>query len=196
MNRSRRLACWQGSPSRCCSSAMPGYYLCRSDFSVSLPLIIDELAAHGMTPDQAKIRLGHDHLVRRAGLCDRQVFSGRHGRFSGRQAEFSDRHGRLDSVHAAVFAGRRIAHLHAGVDRQPPGAIHRLGGHGEDHFALVLVFLVWRGHGRHQPELSVRRRRGAPVHGLPDRPRVRLARGLSSGGGHACSSSSSRICCC
>jgi OPA family glycerol-3-phosphate transporter-like MFS transporter len=35
-----------------------GYYLCRSDFSVSLPLIIDELAAHGMTADQAKIRLG------------------------------------------------------------------------------------------------------------------------------------------
>src|SRR5207302_8862557 len=35
-----------------------GYYLCRSDFSVALPLIIKELAAGGLDPADAKIRLG------------------------------------------------------------------------------------------------------------------------------------------
>jgi sugar phosphate permease len=35
-----------------------GYYLCRSNFSVALPLIIHELAASGMTVDEAKVRLG------------------------------------------------------------------------------------------------------------------------------------------
>jgi OPA family glycerol-3-phosphate transporter-like MFS transporter len=57
MNR-RRLAVWQGLTVALLFIGYAGYYLCRSDFSVSLPLLIDELAAHGMTPDQAKIRLG------------------------------------------------------------------------------------------------------------------------------------------
>ncbi len=35
-----------------------GYYLCRSDFSVALPLIADELAARGLAPDFVRIRLG------------------------------------------------------------------------------------------------------------------------------------------
>ena len=35
-----------------------GYYLCRSNLSVTLPLLIDHLAAHGMTPADARIRLG------------------------------------------------------------------------------------------------------------------------------------------
>jgi sugar phosphate permease len=54
----RRLAVWQGITIALLFVGYAGYYLCRSDFSVSLPLIIDELAAHGMTPAQAKIRLG------------------------------------------------------------------------------------------------------------------------------------------
>src|ERR1017187_518505 len=57
MNR-RRLAVWQGITIALLFVGYAGYYLCRSDFSVSLPLIIDELAAHGMSPAQAKIRLG------------------------------------------------------------------------------------------------------------------------------------------
>ena len=57
MNR-RRLAFWQGLTIALLFIGYAGYYLCRSDFSVSLPLIIDELAAHGMTPDRAQIRLG------------------------------------------------------------------------------------------------------------------------------------------
>jgi len=35
-----------------------GFYICRSNFSVTLPLIIRDLAAHGMPAEQARIRLG------------------------------------------------------------------------------------------------------------------------------------------
>jgi OPA family glycerol-3-phosphate transporter-like MFS transporter len=35
-----------------------GYYLCRSNFSVALPMIIQELGARGIQPDVAQIRLG------------------------------------------------------------------------------------------------------------------------------------------
>jgi len=54
----RRLAVWQGLTIALLFMGYAGYYLCRSDFSVSLPLIIDELASHGMSPSEAKIRLG------------------------------------------------------------------------------------------------------------------------------------------
>jgi sugar phosphate permease len=39
-------------------SGYTGYYLCRSNFSVGLPQIIEELAARGFDPGSAKIRLG------------------------------------------------------------------------------------------------------------------------------------------
>ncbi len=35
-----------------------GYYLCRSDLSVALPLLIQEMASRGISPDAAKVRLG------------------------------------------------------------------------------------------------------------------------------------------
>jgi sugar phosphate permease len=35
-----------------------GYYLCRSNLSVTLPLIIDDLAARGWDPNSAKVSLG------------------------------------------------------------------------------------------------------------------------------------------
>jgi len=35
-----------------------GYDLCRSNFSVALPLIADELVARDLAPDIARIRLG------------------------------------------------------------------------------------------------------------------------------------------
>jgi OPA family glycerol-3-phosphate transporter-like MFS transporter len=54
----RRLAFWQGLTIALLFVGYAGYYLCRSDFSVSLPLIIDELAARGMNPKEATIRLG------------------------------------------------------------------------------------------------------------------------------------------
>ncbi len=57
LNR-RRLAVWQGLTIALLFIGYAGYYLCRSDFSVSLPLIIDELASKGITPAEARIRLG------------------------------------------------------------------------------------------------------------------------------------------
>jgi OPA family glycerol-3-phosphate transporter-like MFS transporter len=54
----RRLAVWQGLTITLLFLGYAGYYLCRSNFSVCLPLIIDELAARGMTANEAKIRLG------------------------------------------------------------------------------------------------------------------------------------------
>lgn len=35
-----------------------GYYLCRSDFSVAMPLLIRDLAARGLSPSAAKVALG------------------------------------------------------------------------------------------------------------------------------------------
>lgn len=35
-----------------------GYYLCRSDLSLTIPLLTAELAAHGISPGDARIRLG------------------------------------------------------------------------------------------------------------------------------------------
>lgn len=35
-----------------------GYYLCRSDLSLTMPLLTAELAARGISPDDARIRLG------------------------------------------------------------------------------------------------------------------------------------------
>ena len=54
----RRLALWQGLTIALLFLGYAGYYLCRSDFSVSVPLIIDELAARGINPNDARIRLG------------------------------------------------------------------------------------------------------------------------------------------
>jgi sugar phosphate permease len=53
----RKLIAWQSITVALLFIGYAGYYLCRSNFSVSIPLIIDELAAHGMTPEEAKIRL-------------------------------------------------------------------------------------------------------------------------------------------
>ena len=55
--KNRRLAFWQGLTIALLFIGYAGYYLCRSDFSVSLPLIIDELAARGLTSSQAQSRL-------------------------------------------------------------------------------------------------------------------------------------------
>ncbi len=54
----RRLMLWQGLTISLLFLGYAGYYLCRSDFSVTLPQLIEELSGRGMTPAEAKIRLG------------------------------------------------------------------------------------------------------------------------------------------
>jgi len=56
--KSRRLLLWQILIVSLLMTGYAGFYICRSNFSVTLPLIIQDLAAHGIPADQARIRLG------------------------------------------------------------------------------------------------------------------------------------------
>jgi sugar phosphate permease len=58
MNKPSRLFRWQLLTVALMLAGYSGYYLCRSNLSVALPLIADELAARGLSPDVARIRLG------------------------------------------------------------------------------------------------------------------------------------------
>jgi sugar phosphate permease len=53
-----RLRRWQSLTVSLLVFGYAGYYLCRSNFSVTLPLIIDDLAARGWDPNSAKVSLG------------------------------------------------------------------------------------------------------------------------------------------
>jgi len=54
----RRLLMWQILIVSLLMTGYAGFYICRSNFSVTLPLMIRDLAAHGIPADQARIRLG------------------------------------------------------------------------------------------------------------------------------------------
>jgi len=56
--RDRRLVLWQILIVTLLMTGYAGFYICRSNFSVALPLIIRDLAAHGVPAEQARIRLG------------------------------------------------------------------------------------------------------------------------------------------
>src|SRR6476620_6586729 len=58
MIKPSRLFRWQVLTVALMLVGYSGYYLCRSNLSVALPLIADELAARGLPPDVARIRLG------------------------------------------------------------------------------------------------------------------------------------------
>ena len=58
MNNQRRMFSWQVLTTSLLLSGYAGYYLCRSDLAVALPLIAAELTARGIHPDLARIRLG------------------------------------------------------------------------------------------------------------------------------------------
>jgi OPA family glycerol-3-phosphate transporter-like MFS transporter len=53
-----RLRRWQALTVTLLVFGYAGYYLCRSNFSVALPLIIDDLVARGWDANGAKVRLG------------------------------------------------------------------------------------------------------------------------------------------
>jgi hypothetical protein len=58
MTKHRSLLYWQVATTSLLVAGYAGYYLCRSDLSVVLPLIVTELVAHGVSPDVARVRLG------------------------------------------------------------------------------------------------------------------------------------------
>jgi sugar phosphate permease len=53
-----RLTGWHVATIALLAFGYMGYYFCRSDFSVVLPLLIQELGRHGISPDAAKIYFG------------------------------------------------------------------------------------------------------------------------------------------
>jgi sugar phosphate permease len=52
------FAFWQVCTVTLIAVGYAGYYLCRSDLAVAMPLLIAELAKHGLSPDTAKVELG------------------------------------------------------------------------------------------------------------------------------------------
>ena len=58
MEKSRRLLRWQVLTASLMVSGYAGYYLCRSDLSVVIPLITQELVARGISAEAARIHLG------------------------------------------------------------------------------------------------------------------------------------------
>lgn len=58
MARQSRLFDWQFLTVLLMLFGYSGYYLGRSNLSVALPLIANELVARGLSPDIARIRLG------------------------------------------------------------------------------------------------------------------------------------------
>ncbi len=58
LKTNRRLRCWQVLVVTLLVTGYAGFYVCRSNFSVTLPLITNDLVAHGVPADVARIRLG------------------------------------------------------------------------------------------------------------------------------------------
>src|SRR5271165_6732659 len=54
----RRLTRWRILTLALIVTGYAGYYLCRSDLAVAMPLLIAEMARRGIAPDDARIRLG------------------------------------------------------------------------------------------------------------------------------------------
>lgn len=52
------FALWQGCTIALIAVGYAGYYLCRSDLSVAMPLLIREMSSRGVSPDAAKVQLG------------------------------------------------------------------------------------------------------------------------------------------
>ena len=53
-----RLRRWQALTIGLMVAGYSGYYLCRSNFSIALPMLLDDLAARGVNPERAKLQLG------------------------------------------------------------------------------------------------------------------------------------------
>ena len=135
-----RLRDWQGLTVGLMVLGYAGYYLCRSNLSVTMPLIIDDLAARGIKPDSATVRLGWAVSLGTIGYALGKFAAGEPGRPAGRAAELPDRHGRRGRLHDALRDGGLAAGLHAGLVRQPADPVAGLAGDDQDHVAMVLVF--------------------------------------------------------
>jgi sugar phosphate permease len=101
-----------------------GYYLCRSNFSVALPLIVDELVARGISPTVARIRLG---TIASLGVAAYAI-----GKFpAGVLSDYLGGRNFLAGIFGLVlcillFAVGGGLPVFTGLDRQPSGSVSGL----------------------------------------------------------------------
>ena len=76
-----RFTQWHGATVALLALGYSGYYFCRSDFSVVLPQLIHDLAQHGITPNEAQIRLGFIASVGTVAYALGKFVSGALGRY-------------------------------------------------------------------------------------------------------------------
>jgi OPA family glycerol-3-phosphate transporter-like MFS transporter len=73
---SKRFTAWHAGTAALLALGYSGYYFCRSDLSVVLPVLIRDLAQHGITPNEAQIRLGFMASVGTVAYAFGKFFSG------------------------------------------------------------------------------------------------------------------------
>ena len=103
MNRAARLRDWQRFTVELMVVGYAGYYLCRSNLSVSLLVIAEDLTAAGARAQRigSQRTIGMGRLAGNDRLRAGQVRRGEPGRPPGRAAELPDRHGRRGRLHDA-----------------------------------------------------------------------------------------------
>ena len=73
---SKRFTAWHAGTALLLALGYSGYYFCRSDLSVVLPVLIRDLAQHGITPNDAQIKLGFMASVGTVAYAFGKFFSG------------------------------------------------------------------------------------------------------------------------
>ena len=73
---SKRFTVWHAGTAALLALGYSGYYFCRSDLSVVLPVLIRDLAQHGITPNEAQIKLGFMASVGTVAYAFGKFFSG------------------------------------------------------------------------------------------------------------------------
>jgi sugar phosphate permease len=84
----RRFTAWHAGTAFLLALGYSGYYFCRSDLSVVLPDLIHDLARHGLTPNEAQIRLGFMASVGTVAYAFGKFFSGALADTSGGRRSF------------------------------------------------------------------------------------------------------------
>ena len=124
------------------------YYFCRADFSVAMPMLIDELHRHGSPRGIATVHLGavvsFGVLAYAAGKF---LLGGLGDLWGGRRSLITGLSGAI--AFTLLFTlRRRIAHFQRGLDRQPFGSVHGLGRGRQSVFEVVFL-PVLRNRYRH-----------------------------------------------
>ena len=132
-----RLMRWQWATVALMVAGYAGYYLCRSNLSVCIPLIRDDLLRQGYDADTAKQRLG---LVVSFGVLAYAIgkfFAGGLADFQGGRRNYLG--GMIGSIGFTIlFAlGGSIPLFTLASHRQSVRPVLRLGRDDQDHLAVV-----------------------------------------------------------